>query len=108
MNLFDFFFGNKTIITGTVFLPTVNTTRFESLMQHLEIVNSSPHDIILKGDFNIYSGQLMINILETVLNVKQLIPSPTLVTNTFSTTIDHIFTASTEMHNNSGVLTNNP
>ena len=45
----------KTVIAGTVYLPTVNTTRFESLMQHLEIVYCSLFDIILTGHFNIYS-----------------------------------------------------
>ena len=49
------FLGNKTVITGTVYLPIVNTTRFESLMQHLEIVYCSLFDIILTGHFNIYS-----------------------------------------------------
>ena len=67
-------------------------------MQHLEIVYSSPYYIILTGDFNIDSGQSKINIIETVLNVKQLIKSPTRVTDTSSTSIDLIFTTSPEMH----------
>ena len=91
------FLGNKTVTTGTVYIPTVNTTRFESLMQHLVIVYSSLHDIILTGDFNIDSGQSKINIIEIVLNVKQLIKHPTHVTDTSSTTIDHIFNTSPEM-----------
>ena len=57
-------------------------------MQHLEIVYSSPYDIIPTGDFNIDSGRIL-----TVLNVIQLI-----VTDTPSTTIDHIFTTCAEMH----------
>ena len=73
-------------------------------MQHLEIVYSSPYDIILTGYFNIDSGQSKINIIETVLIVKQLIKSPTPVNDTYSTTIDHISTTSPEMHYNSGVL----
>ena len=79
---FNFPIDNKTVITGTVYLPTVNTTIFESLMQHLEIVFSSPSDIILTGDFNIDSGQLKTNAIETVLNIKQLIESPTRVSDT--------------------------
>ena len=73
-------------------------------MQHLEIVYSSPYDIILTGDFNIGLGQSKINTIETVLNVKQFIKSPTCVTDTSSTTINHNFTTSPEMHYNSGVL----
>ena len=70
-------------------------------MQHLELVYFSPYDIILTGDFSIDSDQSKINIIETVLNVKQLIKSPPHVTDT---TIDHIFTTSPEMHSNSGIL----
>ena len=94
----------KTVITGTVYLSTPTTTIFESLMQHLEIVYSFPYDIILTGDFNIDLGQSKINTIETVLNVKQLIKSSTCVTDTSSTTIDHIFTTSPEMLCNSGIL----
>ena len=32
------FLGNKKVITGTVYLSNVNTSRFQSLMEHLEIV----------------------------------------------------------------------
>ena len=67
-------------------------------MQHLEIVYSSPYDIIPTGDFNIDSGRIL-----TVLNVIQLIKSPALVTDTPSTTIDHIFTTCAEMHYKSGL-----
>ena len=51
-------------IATTSYLTTANTTRFESIMQHIEIVYSSPYDIILTGDFNIDSGQLKINCFE--------------------------------------------
>ena len=67
-------------------------------MQHLEIVCSSPYDIILTGVFNIDSGQSKIKFIETVLNVKQLFKAPTCVTDTSSTSIDLIFTTSPEMH----------
>ena len=73
-------------------------------MQHLGMVYSSPYDIILTGDFNIDLGQSKINTIETGLNVKQLIKSPTRVTDTSSTSIDRIFTTSPEMHYNSVVL----
>ena len=90
--------------------PSSNKEFIDDVIECVEKANQTCEDIIFLGDFNYNFNIDEINMtdpcvrLQQLTGARQLIESPTRVTETSSTIIDHIYTTLPNKHIRSGVI----
>ena len=90
--------------------PSACSGYFERIIDNIEHASIFCKNIIITGDLNINynhdvgSNSCSVKLLENMFDLKQLIHSPTRLTPTSSTIIDHILTSIPEKHVSAGVV----
>ena len=102
---------NKQFLVSCMYRPPSSNHQYlENIIDCIENANKVTTDIIMLGDLNLKFNVADVELknlcvyLQSILGARQLITSPTRVTATSSTIIDHIYTTIPEKHVKSGVI----